>query len=204
MTRRSPSAPVHAISRDERWSRLGTKGATVWLTGLSGSGKSSIARRVEARLIERGMPAYVLDGDSLRQGISEDLTFTRHDRGENARRAAEIAKLFADSGVVAVVALISPYAADRAQARSIHADADLVFLEVHVATDLADCEARDPKGLYARARAGAVANFTMVDDPYEVPETPDLVVTTEGNAEENAGTVLELLLRTLHSRSSPA
>jgi bifunctional enzyme CysN/CysC len=197
------SVPVEALGREHRWARLGTRGGTVWLTGLSGSGKSSIARHIEARLVEQGVSAYVLDGDNLRDGISRDLTFTRQDRGENARRAAEIAKLFADAGVVAVVALISPYSVDRARARAIHEDSGLVFLEVHVATELADCEARDPKGLYAKARAGAVANFTMVDDPYEVPERPDLVVTTKSSIADAAEAVLDLLWRSLDASAGP-
>ncbi len=188
------------VTRAERWGSLGTKGATVWLTGLSGSGKSSIAKHVEADLLEEGRAAYVLDGDNLRHGVSDDLGFSREDRGENARRAAEVAKLFADAGVVALVALISPYAEDRERARKVHEEADLLFLEVHVATTLAECEERDPKGLYAAARAGDVAEFTMVSDPYEVPEHPDLVLRTAGSSVDDAAhAVLELLNRRLAS-----
>ncbi len=195
MTRRST---IHwstsSVPRAERWAHLGTRGATVWFTGLSGSGKSSIAKHVEADLVEEGVPAYVLDGDNLRHGVNDDLGFTREDRRENARRAAEIAKLFADAGTVALVALISPYAEDRARARMMHEAAGLLFLEVHVATSLSECEARDPKGLYARARAGELGNFTMVNDPYEVPEHPDLAVRAfDGGIEDAAHAVLALL-----------
>lgn len=186
------------VSRAERWERLSTKGATVWLTGLSGSGKSSIAKHVEADLVEKGTPAYVLDGDNLRHGINEDLGFSREDRGENARRAAEIAKLFADAGVVALVALISPYAEDRDRARRLHEEAGLPFLEVYVCTTLAECEARDPKGLYAQARSGEVPDFTMVTDPYEPPGHPDMVLrTAECGIDDAAHAVLEELHRRL-------
>jgi adenylyl-sulfate kinase len=182
------------ISRHERWGRLQTTGATVWLTGLSGSGKSSIAKHIEADLVEEGIAAYVLDGDNLRHGVNDDLGFSREDRKENARRAAEIARLFADAGVVALVALISPYAEDRAHARVLHEEAGLLFLEVHVCTSLAECEARDPKGLYAQARAGEIGEFTMVSDPYEVPEHPELVVsTTDSSIDDAAHAVLALL-----------
>jgi bifunctional enzyme CysN/CysC len=197
MTTRLPTA-IHwstsAVSRPERWSRFGITGATVWFTGLSGSGKSSIAKHVEADLVAEGTPAYVLDGDNLRHGVNDDLAFTREDRRENARRASEVAKLFADAGMVALVALISPYAEDRARARLVHESAGLLFLEVYVATSLAECEANDPKRLYERARAGEISNFTMIDDPYEVPEHPDLVVRrSDGSVDECAHAVLDLL-----------
>jgi bifunctional enzyme CysN/CysC len=182
------------VSRQERWARLGSRGVTVWLTGLSGSGKSSIAKHMEADLVADGVPAYVLDGDNLRHGVNDDLGFSREDRKENARRAAEIAKLFADAGTVALVALISPYAEDRARARLLHEAAGLPFLEVYVATSLTECEARDPKGLYAKARAGELARFTMVDDPYEPPVHPDLVVRSDdGGIDDAAHTVLTLV-----------
>ena len=198
MTRRRSAVhwSTSKVGREERWASLGTKGGTVWLTGLSGSGKSSIAKHVEADLVEEGIAAYVLDGDNLRHGINDDLGFTREDRGENARRAAEVAKLFADAGVVSLVALISPYADDRARARKLHEDAGLPFLEVFVSAPLQECEARDPKGLYAQARAGEIGDFTMVGDPYEVPEEPDLVVSTSGQSIDDAAhTVVELVRR---------
>lgn len=189
------------ITREERWAHLATSGATVWLTGLSGSGKSSIAKHMEADLVEQGIAAYVLDGDNLRHGVNEDLGFSREDRGENVRRAGEIAKLFADAGMVAVVALISPYAEDRARARVLHEEAGLPFMEVYVATSLAECEARDPKGLYAQARAGEITDFTMVSDPYEVPERPDLRVATAGSSIDDAAHVVLDLLRSRLGRS---
>ena len=200
MTRRQSSVhwSTSKVGREDRWGALRTKGGTVWLTGLSGSGKSSIAKHVEADLVEDGIAAYVLDGDNLRHGINEDLGFTREDRGENARRAAEVAKLFADAGVVALVALISPYADDRARARKLHEDAGLPFLEVFVSAPLQECEARDPKGLYAQARAGEIGDFTMVGDPYEVPGQPDLVVSTSGRTIDDAAhAVLDLVRRTV-------
>ena len=196
MTRRTSA--VHwsqsALSREERWGAVGNRGGTVWLTGLSGSGKSSIAKHVEADLLRSGVPAYVLDGDNLRHGINDDLGFSRDDRGENARRASEVAKLFSDAGLVTLVALISPYAEDRAAARRLHEEAGLPFLEVYVSTSLGECEARDPKGLYAQARAGAISDFTMVGDPYEVPAVPDLLLeTTELDLDDAAHLVIDLV-----------
>ncbi len=156
----------------------GGPGLTVWLTGLSGSGKSTIAHAVEAGLVEAGRAAYVLDGDNLRHGINSDLGFSKEDRAENVRRVGEIARLIADAGLVALVPVISPYAADRAAVRAAHEDLGLSFLEVFVDTPLEVCEARDPKGLYARARAGEIEGMTGVDDPYEAPTMPDLSVDT--------------------------
>jgi len=166
------------IDREARWRRLGRRGATVWFTGLPASGKSTVAGLVEAGLLERGLSAYRLDGDNLRHGLCGDLGFQAEDRAENVRRAAHVAALLADAGEVAVVSLVSPYAADRALARQIHDDAGLDFLEVYVNTPLEECERRDPKGLYARARAGVVRGFTGVDAPYEPPHAPELTVRT--------------------------
>lgn len=175
-------------------------GATVWFTGLSGSGKSTVAVEVERLLVESGRPAYLLDGDNLRQGLNGDLGFSAPDRSENIRRVGEVARLFADAGVVALVPVISPYRADRDRARSIHAMASVPFLEVFVDTPLAVCEARDPKGLYARARAGEITGFTGIDDPYEAPESPELRLTPEdGEPGAQAGIVvarLDALART--------
>ncbi len=154
-------------------------GATVWLTGLSGSGKSTIAVELERQLVADGRPAYLLDGDNLRHGLNADLGFGDDDRRENIRRVAEVAALFADAGVVAIVSLISPFAAQRDQARAIHDGRELPFHEVFVDTPLEVCERRDPKGLYARARAGKLPQFTGIDSPYERPEHPDLLVTTD-------------------------
>jgi bifunctional enzyme CysN/CysC len=175
---RSPNVTWHepSLSRDVRWAALGQRGATVWLTGLPASGKSTIAAEVERALVRAGRPAYLLDGDNVRHGISGDLGFSPADRAENARRIAGVARLFADAGVIALVSLVSPYAEDRALARAAHENAGLDFLEVFVDTPLEECERRDPKGLYARARAGDLPGFTGVDGPYEAPERPELVL----------------------------
>ncbi|EGD55662.1 adenylyl-sulfate kinase [Gordonia neofelifaecis] len=157
-----------------RRSDRATRGQTVWLTGLSGSGKSTVAVEVERRLVASGTPAYLLDGDNLRLGLNSDLGFTSTDRAENVRRVGEVAKILADAGVVAVVSLISPYRADRDAVRAVHADADLGFTEVHVDTPIDVCRSRDPKKLYQRADAGEIHGFTGVDDPYEVPLDPEL------------------------------
>jgi bifunctional enzyme CysN/CysC len=163
-------------TREDRWAAMGGPGATVWLTGLPASGKSTLAAAAEAQLLRSGRAAYVLDGDNLRHGLNGDLGFSAADRAENVRRTAEVAALIADAGVVCLAALVSPYAADRAAARVAHERRELPFLEVHVATSLAECERRDPKGLYARARAGELTGLTGVDAPYEPPEHPDLRV----------------------------
>ncbi|MFO1538076.1 MAG: adenylyl-sulfate kinase [Actinomycetota bacterium] len=175
---------------------MGGRGATVWLTGLSGSGKSTIAVALLAHLTAAGVPAYCLDGDNLRHGLTGDLGFSAEDRAENVRRVGEVARLFADAGLVAVVPVISPYRAGRDHARRIHRDTGLDFVEVFVDTPLAVCEDRDPKGLYARARAGELTGLTGVDDPYEAPTAADLVVaggtTTPAAA---AAAVVESLIR---------
>ncbi len=163
---------ANAVERSERR----TKGLTVWFTGLSGSGKSTVAVEVERRLVAAGRPAYLLDGDNLRHGLNADLGFGAGDRAENVRRVGEVAKLFADAGVVAVVSLVSPYQSDRDRVRAAHEEAGLEFVEVYVDTPLDVCEARDPKGLYAKARAGEIRGFTGIDDPYEVPPNPELVL----------------------------
>jgi bifunctional enzyme CysN/CysC len=163
---------ANVVSRDRR----PTRGLTVWLTGLSGSGKSTVAVEVEHKLVEAGRPAYLLDGDNLRHGLNSDLGFSAPDRGENVRRVGEVARLFADAGLVAVVSLVSPYRTDRDRVRALHAAAGLRFVEVFVDTPLEVCEARDPKGMYARARAGEITGFTGVDDPYEAPLQPELVL----------------------------
>lgn len=197
--RAAPAAPdrpadVHwhhgLVRRQQRLSR----GATVWFTGLSGSGKSTVAAALEKLLIEEGRPAYVLDGDNLRHGLNADLGFTAAERTENIRRVGEVARLFADAGVVALVPVISPYAADRARARAIHEAVGLPFVEVFVDTPIELCEARDPKGLYAKARAGEIRGFTGVDDPYEAPDHPDLVLTpADGDPEAQARRVMDAL-----------
>lgn len=182
------------VSRTQRWRALGIRGATVWFTGLSGSGKSTIAAEVEQLLIAQRQPTYLLDGDNLRHGLNGDLGFSTTDRDENVRRVAEVARLFADAGVIALVPLISPYRRGRDGARALHSAADLPFFEVFVDTPIEECERRDPKGLYAKVRAGELRNFTGIDDPYEAPESPDLVLRPgDGSAPELAARVLALL-----------
>jgi len=185
--------PSH-IDRADRVSGTGQRGATVWLTGLSGSGKSTVAIAVERLLVARGQVAYVLDGDNLRMGLNGDLGFSAEDRTENVRRVGEVARLFADAGAVALVPLISPYRAGRERARAAHEAAGVPFVEVFVDTPIELCEQRDPKGLYAKARAGEITGFTGVDDPYEAPEAPELRLTPDaGDAEAMAAQVLALL-----------
>ena len=180
-------------TREGRWAALGHAGATVWLTGLPASGKSTLAAAVEARLLAGGRAAYLLDGDNLRHGLNGDLGFSPEDRTENVRRTAEVAALIADAGVVALVALVSPYVADRDAARAVHRHRGMAFLEIHVATGLAECERRDPKGLYARARAGELDGLTGVTAPYEPPESPDLRVVPDEPLDAAVDRVLALL-----------
>jgi adenylyl-sulfate kinase len=181
------------IQREQRWAALGHGGATIWMTGLPASGKSTVAAGVEARLLEGGRSAYVLDGDNLRHGLNGDLGFSADDRAENVRRTAEVSALLADAGVVVLVALVSPYRADRDAARAAHDRRGLPFLEVWVATSLEECERRDPKGLYARARAGEISGMTGVDDPYESPESPDVVVRGDEPLDDAIARVLAAL-----------
>ena len=173
---RSPNITWHAgaLGRADRWEALGAPGATLWFTGLSGSGKSTLAAALEAALLRDGRSAYLLDGDNLRHGLNGDLGFAPEDRAENVRRTAHVAALLADAGVVALVSLVSPYAADRDQARELHRAAGLPFAEVFVDTPLEVCEQRDPKGLYARARRGEIRDLTGIDAPYEAPAAPEL------------------------------
>ena len=162
------------LARGARWELLGQRGATVWLTGLPASGKSTIAAVLEERIARDGYRAYRLDGDNLRYGLNSDLGFDPGDRAENIRRVAHVASLFADSGTIAIVSVISPYAVDRELARTLHEQGEIEFLEVFVNTPLEECERRDPKGLYARARCGQIHGFTGVDAPYEPPAQADL------------------------------
>jgi bifunctional enzyme CysN/CysC len=183
------------VSREQREAGFGGRGATLWLTGLSGSGKSTLAVAVEQRLITEGRNAYRLDGDNLRTGLNGDLGFSRESRNENCRRVAEVACLFADAGLVAVVALISPYAEARQRARAIHEAAGLPFVEIHMAVPADLCAMRDPKGLYARASEGSIDSFTGIDDPYEVPESPDLVIESGAALDRSVSAVLDALGR---------
>jgi adenylyl-sulfate kinase len=182
------------LAREERWAALGLTGATVWFTGLSGSGKSTVAAAVERQLVEGGRPAYLLDGDNVRHGLNVDLGFTDEDRAENVRRVGEVARLLADAGVVALVPVISPFRAGRDAARAAHAAAGLAYVEVFVDTPLEECERRDPKGLYAKARAGVLRGFTGIDSPYEAPDEPELRLTpADGDASAQAARVVDLL-----------
>lgn len=194
-TGRSPNVVWHPgdLARSSRSLVTGGPGLTVWLTGLSGSGKSTIAHAVERRLVESGRAAYVLDGDNVRHGLNGDLGFSPGDRAENVRRVAEVARLMADAGLVVLVPVISPYRVDRAAARTRHEVAGLGFLEVFVDTPIEVCEERDPKGLYRLARTGRLTDFTGIDAPYEAPLTPDLVISTVDRTTEECAT--ELLQR---------
>jgi adenylylsulfate kinase len=176
----------------EREALLGHRAATVWLTGLSGSGKSTLSRLVEQALVKRGVSAYVLDGDNLRHGLCGDLGFDAAAREENIRRAGEVARLMTDAGLVVLTAFISPYRRDRDRVRALLPEGR--FLEVHVATPLAICEQRDPKGLWAKARRGEIKDFTGLDAPYEPPEHPELVVAREGGEKaDNAAAIVRML-----------
>lgn len=167
------------VAPEARWAITGGPGATLWLTGLSASGKSTIAMAVERALIGSGRATYVLDGDNLRLGLNGDLGFSASERAENVRRVGEVALLLADAGVVAVAPLISPYRQDRVLVAERHAVRGVPFFEVFIDTSLEACEARDPKGLYAKARRGEITGFTGVDAPYEPPRDPALRIDTE-------------------------
>ena len=180
------------VDRAQRQGILRQKGALIWFTGLSGSGKSTIAFTLEHLLVERGHLAYALDGDNIRHGLNKNLGFSADDRCENIRRIAEVGKLFVDAGVITCTSFISPYAADRAAARELVGSDD--FIEVFIDTPLAVCEQRDPKGLYKKARAGEIKGFTGIDDPYEPPPHPELVIdTAQVSPQEAVITILDLL-----------
>jgi len=183
-----------ALDRGYRWQATGQPGATIWFTGLPASGKSTIAVAVERALVESGRVAYLLDGDNLRHGLSDDLGFSPGDRAENIRRVGHLTRLLADAGVVALASLVSPLKSDREIARALNEAAKLPFIEVYVATSLAECEKRDPKGLYARARSGQLSGMTGVDAPYEPPQNPDLILdTTSAGIDDLAARVIDLL-----------
>ncbi|KZT43554.1 adenylylsulfate kinase [Sistotremastrum suecicum HHB10207 ss-3] len=170
-----------SVTADERAKLLGQKGVTLWLTGLSASGKSTIACALEQHLLSLRKFAYRLDGDNVRFGLNKDLGFSEKDRNENIRRIGEVARLFSDAGAITITAFISPYKADRAVARTLHEDNGLPFLEVFVDAPLEVVEQRDPKGLYKKARAGQIADFTGISAPYEAPETPEIHIRTDQN-----------------------
>ncbi len=162
------------LTRDERWKALGVKGCTLWFTGLSASGKSTIASALEQVLVNQGVHSYRLDGDNIRFGLNKNLGFSAEDRTENIRRIGEVCKLFTDNGSITLASFISPYFADRDEARKVHEDAGIAFFEVFADTPLDVCEERDPKGLYKKARAGEIKGFTGIDDPYEAPKNAEL------------------------------
>lgn len=182
------------FTRAERWKALSAVGCTMWFTGLSASGKSTIASALEQSLVNAGVNCYRLDGDNIRFGLNKNLGFSAADREENIRRIGEVSKLFADAGLITVTSFISPYAKDRDGARKLHADAGLGFIECHVNTPIEVCEERDPKGLYKKARAGEIKGFTGIDDPYEAPAQPELVLRAgERTIEECVADVINYL-----------
>ena len=164
----------HSVSKAERWQLSGHKGAILWFTGLSASGKSTVANTVDHKLHSMGKRSFVLDGDNIRMGLNKNLGFSAEDRAENIRRIGEVAKLFTNAGVLALTAFISPYRADRNAVRALLGPGE--FIEIFMDTPIEICEARDPKGLYKKARAGQLKGFTGIDDPYEAPEKPELVL----------------------------
>ena len=174
------------VTRADREARLGQKAGTIWFTGLSGSGKSTVAVEVERRLAAEGRLCYRLDGDNLRHGLNGDLGFSEADRTENIRRTGEVCRLLVDVGVIVLASFVSPFRADRDQVRAMHAAAGMPFLETYVEVPLEVAESRDPKGLYAKARAGEIKGFTGIDQPYEAPETPEIVVNTADLSVEDA------------------
>ena len=193
------------ITAEARAARTGHRGAVVWFTGLSGAGKSTIAQALERELFARGMQTYVLDGDNIRHGLNSNLGFSPEDRVENIRRVSEVAKLMADSGVVAITAFISPYRMDRRRAREIALEGNAEFVEVFVDAPLEVCEARDPKNLYKKARAGEIREFTGIDAPYEPPEDAEIIVHTDRQTvNESVATILEGLLPRLEPEESNA
>jgi adenylylsulfate kinase len=181
-----------SVARQERQGLLNQKGVTVWMTGLSASGKSTIACILERLLLHRRKVAYRLDGDNIRHGLNKNLGFSAEDRAENIRRIGEVAKLFTDAGVIAITSFISPYRKDRDAVRASLAPGE--FIEVYISVSLAEAEKRDPKGLYKKARAGQLKGFTGIDDPYEAPQNPEIVIDTEtSDPEAAARTILDYL-----------
>ena len=183
----------HRVARESKEKRNQHKSRVLWFTGLSGSGKSTVANATEKMLHDMGLQTYILDGDNVRMGLNKDLGFSAEDRTENIRRITEVAKLFADSGSIVLTAFISPYREDRDKAREIISNDD--FIEIFVSADLSVCEDRDPKGLYKKARSGEIKGFTGIDAPYEAPLNPELIVETDKNSiEESAHIVVDFLI----------
>ncbi|EFN75452.1 bifunctional 3'-phosphoadenosine 5'-phosphosulfate synthase [Harpegnathos saltator] len=194
------TSQAHHVSRKKRGQAIGSvegfRGCTIWMTGLSGAGKTSISFQLEEYLVSRGIPAYSLDGDNIRTGLNCNLGFSKEDREENVRRVAEVARLFADGGVIALCSFVSPFAADREMARQIHEKADLPFFEVFIEASLQVCESRDIKGLYKKARQGLIKGFTGIDQNYDVPTEPDLVVNTENTSvQQSTERIIDFLQR---------
>ncbi|GEB69741.1 adenylylsulfate kinase [Pseudoalteromonas carrageenovora] len=185
---------AQTVSREQKQQHKGHKPLLLWYTGLSGSGKSTVANAVEAKLFSLGCHTYLLDGDNVRMGLNKGLTFSDEDRIENIRRISEVAKLFVDAGLIVSTAFISPFASDRAQARSIVNKGE--FVEVFIDTPLAVCESRDPKGLYKKARAGEIPNFTGISSSFDVPEHPEIhVKTAEQTIEQSAEQIVSYLIK---------
>ena len=178
------------VTREAREGLLKQKGCTIWFTGLSGSGKSTFAYTLEHALVQIGRLAYVLDGDNIRQGLNKNLGFSAADREENIRRIGEVAKLFADAGLITMTSFISPYRKDRDLVRELHVAGKVPFIEIYTNTPIAVCEQRDPKGLYKKARAGQLKGFTGVDDPYEPPLEPELTIDATGMSPQEATVLL--------------
>lgn len=180
------------IKKEDRQRQKGHKSAILWFTGLSGSGKSTLAHAVEEKLFEMGIHTYVLDGDNIRTGLNKDLGFSAEDREENIRRIGEVAKLFVDAGIITLTAFISPYKKDRQFVRDLVEDGE--FIEIYVKCPLEVCEQRDVKGLYQKARQGIIKNFTGIDDPYEEPENPEIIVETDKESiEESVNKIIKYL-----------
>ena len=191
------------VGRESRYGHLKQRGATLWFTGLSASGKSTIAFTLEHMLIDHGLLAYVLDGDNIRHGLNKNLGFSAEDRAENIRRIGEVARLFADAGVITMTSFISPYRIDRDKVRALHEEVDLPFIEIFANTPIEVCEQRDPKGLYRRARAGEVKFFTGIDDPYEAPVEPEVELRPDRMSPPECATAIIAELRRREILAAP-
>ena len=184
------------VSMQDRHNLIRQKGATLWMTGLSGSGKSTISVALERSLFEKGILSYRLDGDNIRLGINKNLGFSADDRKENIRRIGEVSKLFTDAGIFTLASFISPYRKDREEVRKIHEDSGLTFVEIFIDCSLESAEERDPKGLYKKARNGEIKNFTGIDDPYEAPTNPEIhLISDKMSLDDEVKTVLNYLLK---------
>ena len=184
------------VSMQDRHNLIRQKGATLWMTGLSGSGKSTISVALERSLFEKGILSYRLDGDNIRLGINKNLGFSADDRKENISRIGEVSKLFTDAGIITLASFISPYRKDREEVRKIHEDSGLTFVEIFIDCSLESAEERDPKGLYKKARNGEIKNFTGIDDPYEAPTNPEIhLISDKMSLDDEVKTVLNYLLK---------